>query len=195
MTRLRHIKSLISISMSLGGLAALTLSSTASAQDAPSSPLAGIYACKDKVDPTERLACYDAAVGIIATKEANKEIVTIDAAASETIQREAFGFSLPSLPKLGLPSFGGSKDGTSKSSQSSGPKAQEFPVKRVAKGRDGVLITMENGQIWRGVNGRLNYIPKGDLVATIRKASMGSYRLSLSNGRETVRGLGVRRVE
>lgn len=169
-----------------------TLAMTAFLTAAPAfaqsaSPLADIYACKTKADPAARLACYDAAVGVLETKEANQEIVTIDAAATETLRREAFGFSLPSLPKLGLPKLGGDK--------ADGPKVQDYPVRSVSRGRDGVIITMENGQIWRGVNGRLNYIPKGDLTATIKSASMGSYRLSLSNGQETVRGLGVRRVE
>jgi len=54
---------------------------------------------------------------------------------------------------------------------------------------------MDNGQVWREVSGRLNYVPRGDLTARIKKGAMGSYRLSLSNGKERVRGLGVRRVE
>ncbi|WP_371397512.1 hypothetical protein [Fretibacter rubidus] len=157
----------------------------AAAQTA-SSPLAKIYSCKSETDPMARLACYDSAVGVLEQKEANQEIVAIDAVAAKEIRREAFGFSLPSLPKLGLPKFGG--DGEK-------DDIVELKVRSVSKGRDGIVITMENGQIWRGVNGRLNYIPKGDLTARINAASMGSYRLSLSNGKERVRGLGVRRIE
>lgn len=171
----------------LSGLitAALTITPNASAQ-AANSPLAAVYSCKTETDPTKRLACYDAAVGVLAVKEANQEIVAIDAVAAKEIQREAFGFSLPSLPKLGLPKFGG--DGEK-------DDIVELKVRSVSKSRDGIIITMENGQVWRGVNGRLNYIPKGDLTARIKAASMGSYRLSLSNGKERVRGLGVRRIE
>lgn len=165
------------------------LASPAQANDKnANSPLAGIYACKAESDPTARLACYDAAVGVVAAKEAAQEIVAIDANAAKDIRREAFGFSLPSLPKLGIGRLGGGSD-------TDGPELIELPVASVSKGRNGIVIRMENGQVWRGVNGRLTYIPKGDLVATIRSGSMGSYRLSLSNGKAVVRGLGVRREE
>lgn len=166
-------------------LACLIYAPTTAAQTSDS-PLSSIYLCKAETDPITRLACYDAAVGVLAQKEANEEIVAIDAVAAKEIQREAFGFSLPSLPKLGLPKFGGD---TKKDD------VVELKVRSVSKSRDGIIITMENGQVWRGVNGRLNYIPKGDLTARIKSASMGSYRLSLSNGKERVRGLGVRRIE
>lgn len=173
------------IALPIAVITSLTWSSMATAQD--NSPLESIYRCKTETDPTARLACYDSAVGIIEGKEAKKEIVTIDAKAAKNIQREAFGFSLPSLPKLGLPKFGGSDDKKD--------DIVELEVKSVSKNRNGIIITMKNGQVWRGVNGRLTYIPKGNLTARISSASLGSYRLSLSNGKERVRGLGVRRIE
>ncbi len=151
------------------------------------SPLSSIYACKAVNGSTERLSCYDSAVTILQGREARKEIVTIDSNAAKTIKREAFGFALPSLPKLGLPSIG--------SHAEKGADVLEFPVRSVSKTRHGVVLTMKNGQVWRGVNGRLNYIPKGELTARISRGAVGSYRLSLSNGKERVRGLGVRRVE
>jgi len=125
-------------------------------------------------------------VETLSQREAKKEIVAIDSTTAKTFKREAFGFSLPSLPKLGLPSLGDSDDDDD---------VLEFPVRSVSKTKRGIVITMENGQVWRGVNGRLNYVPKGDLTARISKGAVGSFRLSLSNGKERVRGLGVRRVE
>lgn len=169
----------------------LTLTNPAFAADdvTANSPLSGLYACKAETDPMARLACYDAAVGIVAAKEAAQEIVTIDANAAKDIRREAFGFTLPSLPKLGLGRLGGDDN------DADSPELIELPVASVSKTRNGVVIKMKNGQVWRGVNGRLTYVPKGDLIATIRTGSIGSYRLSLSNGKDTVRGLGVRREE
>ena len=157
----------------------------ASAQTLAESPLSGIYACKVISEPLDRLACYDASVEAVNQKEVKKEIVTIDSTTAKTFKREAFGFSIPSLPKLGLPSAGGDKD----------DNTLELAVSKVDKSRAGITITMKNGQVWREVSGRLNYIPRGDVTARITKGSFGSYRLSLSNGKERVRGLGVRRVK
>ncbi len=154
------------------------------AQIPAESPLSSVYACKAITAPLDRLACFDGAVGTLEQREAKKEIVALDSTTAKTLEREAFGFSLPSLPKLGLPSLGGKAE-----------DALEFPVKSVKESRAGFTITMENGQVWREVSGRLNYIPRGDLTARIKKGAMGSYKLSLSNGKERVRGLGVRRAE
>ena len=167
-------------------LTALITTPQANAQSAPTSPLASVYACKGISEPAARLACFDTTVETLSQREAKKEIVAIDSTTAKTFKREAFGFSLPSLPKLGLPSLGDSDDDDD---------VLEFPVRSVSKTKRGIVITMENGQVWRGVNGRLNYVPKGDLTARISKGAVGSFRLSLSNGKERVRGLGVRRVE
>jgi len=166
-------------------LSALMLTPSAAAQTSETSPLSSLYACKAVTEPMARLACFDASVEVLGQREVNKEIVTIDSTTAKTFKREAFGFSLPSLPKLGLPSLGDSPD----------DDVLEFPVKSVSKTKRGIVITLKNGQVWRGVNGRLNYVPKGDLTARISKGAVGSFRLSLSNGKERVRGLGVRRVE
>jgi len=150
------------------------------------SPLTVLYDCSAITDSTERLACYDKIVASLQQAEEKKEIVAIDAQSAKKLKKEAFGFNLPSLPKLGLPSFGGDDDGE---------ETLEIAIKSVRKGGKGYVFTMENGQVWRETGGRLNYIPKGDLTATIKPASLGSYKLSVNNGKTTVRGLRVKRVE
>lgn len=169
---------------------ALFLASTtlASAQDMPEpgSPLGKLYECASITNSTARLSCFDTNVAVIQKKEETKEIVTIDATAAKSIKREAFGFSLPSLPKLGLPKLGGTDDG---------PDVLTFNVKSVKKRGGNYVFIMENGQMWKQVSGRFNYVPKGDLTATIKTGAIGSYRISVSNGKERVRGMGVRRIE
>lgn len=172
-------------SLVLGLIGTAVTTSSAHAQVPENSPLIQVYSCKAISEPLERLACFDNAVGTLEQREAKKEIVAIDSETAKTFKREAFGFSLPSLPKLGLPSLGDSGE----------DEALELEVKSVNESRVGYTITMKNGQVWREVSGRLNYIPRGDLTATISKGAMGSYLLSLSNGKERVRGLGVRRLE
>ena len=153
-------------------------------------PLSSLYKCAKIIDGSERLACFDSSVAKLHTAEQNKEVVAIDAKAAKKIKREAFGFNLPSLSKIGLPSIGLPKivGGTD-------VESLVVDVKSVRKSGRGYVITMENGQIWKEVGGRLNYIPKGDLKATIKPKCMGSFMLSLNNGKTTVRGLRVRRVE
>lgn len=153
----------------------------------PASPLGKLYECAKITIDTDRLACFDSNVATLQVKEEKKEIVALDAASAKKIKREAFGFSLPSLPKLGLPSLGGG--------DSDGPDVLTFPVKSVKKQGRSYVFYMENGQVWRQVNGKFNYIPKGDLTATIKSGAIGSFRMNLSNGKERVRGMGVRRIE
>jgi len=153
------------------------------------SPLSTLYDCATIEEPEQRLACFDTSVANLRIAEQKKEIVTIDAKAARKIKREAFGFNLPSLSKIGLPKFSLPGGGKNKA------EALVADVKSVRTSGRVLVITLKNGQVWKEVSGRLNYIPKGDLTATIKPKSVGSYVLSLNNGKTTVRGLRVRRVE
>jgi hypothetical protein len=150
------------------------------------SPLSILYDCAGIESPDARLACFDKSVASLKTAEENKDLVAIDAQSAKKLKKEAFGFNLPSLPKIGLPSFGGDKDGK---------ENLVVGVDSVSKGRGGYIFRMENGQVWQQSTGSFNYIPKGDLTATIKPAAMGSFKISLNNGKTTVRGMRVRRIE
>jgi len=89
-------------------LSLLTLDSQAFAQSS-SQPdeLQAIYACKSIEDAGKRLACYDSSVGRFEAAEKSGEVVTVSKTAIEKVERDAFGFNIPSLPSLGK-LFGGS---------------------------------------------------------------------------------------
>jgi hypothetical protein len=166
---------------------------TAQTPPAPAaSPLAPIYACADKTNPTERLACYDAAVGRIKEAEAKSEIVTLDRGRVEQVRREAFGFRMPSLPKLALPMFGGSSNQTSAPAADADIEEQNFAVARVGRSGDRVVIYLDNGQTWRLVESEELNAPRPPFNVKIRSAAMGSYLLTVQ-GRN--KGYRVRRVE
>ncbi len=168
--------------------ATILLGSTkALANPVATSALNTLYGCVEITNDIERLACLDRNLAELRSKEENKEIITIDAKTAKSIQREAFGFSLPTLPKLGLPSFG---DDNNK-----GSDVLTLNVKSVDKRGSKYVFHMENGQIWQQTGGRFNYIPRGDLAATIKSGALGSYKISLSNGNERVRGMKVKRTE
>ncbi len=189
--------SALRITMSLCfGLASLVfIHQTAIAKDKPAadgveSPLSVLYTCSEISDPVKRLACFDRSVAGLRTAEQNKEVVAIDAKVARKIKREAFGFNLPSLSKIGLPKIAlpslGKKDEAD---------MLVADVQSVRKSGRKYVITLKNGQVWRQVGGRLTYVPKGDLKATIKPKSVGSFVLSLNNGKTTVRGLRVRRIQ
>jgi hypothetical protein len=163
------------------------------------SPLEPIYACADKTNPTERLGCFDAAVATIRAKEAKSEIVTFDKQRVEKVRREAFGFSLPSLPKLGFPAFGGAPKADSKDQSVAAVAAEEdieeqsFTVVSTRESAGRVVITLENGQVWRLTEaGELNAAKRPPYKVNIRAAAMGSFILTVE-GRN--KGYRVRRVE
>jgi hypothetical protein len=167
--------------------------------NAVASPLEPIYACADKTNPTERLACFDAAVATIRAKEAKSEIVTFDKQRVEKVRREAFGFSLPSLPKLGFPAFGGGPKADSKDQSVAAVAVEEdieeqsFTVVSTRESAGRVVITLENGQVWRLTEaGELNAAKRPPYKVSIRTAAMGSFILTVE-GRN--KGYRVRRVE
>jgi len=81
---------------------AILFSSQTSAQvaDQPAE-ISAIYNCKAEIDPTKRLACYDAAVGRLEIAQKTGEVVAVSKTQVENVEREAFGFNIPSLPSLG----------------------------------------------------------------------------------------------
>jgi len=91
------------VTISLAILTITSFSAAPSAAQSPTQPneLQAIYACKSIPDAQERLACYDNSVGRFEAAEKNGEVVTVTKTAIEKVERDAFGFNIPSLPSLG----------------------------------------------------------------------------------------------
>lgn len=149
-----------------------------------SSPLSEIYACGQIQDDKARLACYDSKVPVIQEKEARQEIVTVDAVKANEIKREAFGFKMPKISKI------------FKQATETDPKDDILTasVASISGGRKPV-ITLNNGQIWRVIDGKITRRFKGDIEITIKPASLGSYMAALTDGIRRNGGLRVRRIE
>lgn len=149
-----------------------------------------VYACIDIETDDDRLACYDEAVGRLKTAEDTGEITTVSRTEVEQVQREAFGFSLPSLP-----SFTRRADDAG---QDSSPDAVidrvTFGVSEIERTRYGSLfITLDNGQVWRQLGTeRVSYSARRGVESVeIRRAAFGSYKMKLDGGR----AFRVKRVE
>lgn len=169
-------------------LVVLICASGSTIAQAQTSPLSEIYACASITDNADRLACFDKNVPILQVKEEKKEIITLDAEGVKEIERDSFGFSLPSLPKLGI---------LKSKSEKSKKTSQYYGVKSVSTNRKGVTFTMENGHVWKQINGEIGKIPKGTLTAKIKPATMGTFFISVKNedGKGSRKGARFKRVE
>ncbi|WP_339737616.1 hypothetical protein [uncultured Maricaulis sp.] len=86
----------------LSGIAVLT-PATALADD----PVADILACR-AIEPIEaRLACFDSAAATLASAHSSGDIVTVMREDVEAVERDSFGFSMPSLPRFRVPLLAG----------------------------------------------------------------------------------------
>lgn len=111
--------------VSLAGCLALAMTLGTPAMAAP---LDSVFACAETDDAEARLACYDAAVGSLREANASGELMTVTRSEVEAVERDAFGFNLPTLPRLrGL--FGGGDE----SSDAANPPKQNALTAPVVK--------------------------------------------------------------
>jgi hypothetical protein len=155
--------------------AAAALLSSAQAQTPTPTPQAitDVYACAQVQDDAQRLQCYDGAVGRLRQAESAGQVVAVDRQQAREIERDSFGFHLPSLSRL-LPNLEGGDEAIDD---------VQFTVTRVRVSPTGYhTFEMDNGQVWTQVEpqGARN-VREGDVV-TIRRASLGSFRLISSRG-------------
>lgn len=184
----------------VGGSAVLAQTA---APAAPASPLDPLYACTGITDPTERLACFDRTVAELRGREARQDVVAMDRQQVEQVQRESFGFNLPSLPNL----FGGraqtpeqAASRQEREARRAEERAREEALNvqtmtvtqvRVSGGR--TTLTMDNQQVWQFVDaGEITPSRRVPFQVTIRRATLGSFLMSVEGSN---RGYRVRRIQ
>ncbi len=169
------------INISLCASLLLALTPSAVAQEEQRSALDPLYDCQAIEASDERLACYDQVTESLKDAEAAKEISTIRRADVEQVQRESFGFQLPSLPKLFQRNSSGESDATNEEIRS--VSANVINVERNSQSKR-LTVTLDNGQIWRQTDGkRIQYSQRvGVETATIKRAAMGSFKMKLDDG-------------
>ncbi len=178
-------------------LAALLVGAgTANAQQSPSSPgfrppgvMAKVYACAEVAEPQARLACFDAEIAALKAAETSGQFTAVDAARARQIQRESFGFHLPSLPQLGLAPSSRSPEGAA---QRDDLNSQAMKIARAGRFDGRPSFIMENGQIWVVIDTADNRHAKAGANVTIRKAALGSFLMSVEAGGRALR---VRRAQ
>ena len=170
-------------SLLLGAVGISLLSGSAFADG--TSPLESVYACALVQNDSERLACYDAAVGNTKQAEDKGEFTTFTRTEAENVQKDAFGFSLPSLPKFAMPSFGGGEKDGVKTDADGQIEEVELAISDIRNDAYGnVLITFENGQVWVQSDSNKVRVSKKrtPTSASVKRAALGSYLIQLSTG-------------
>jgi hypothetical protein len=163
-------------------LAAAALSALALAGAAAGAPpkaegraglLQGLIDCRKLTDAAARLACYDAAAGAMDQAEAKGDLVVIDREQARSVRRQGFGFNLPSLSLF---------------ERGETPEEVDRVVLTVDSARrDGSgkwILRMEGGQVWRQIDtGELGRDPRAGSTVRVRRATLGSYLLSVEGAR------------
>lgn len=159
-------------------LAALLWPSAGAGAQAPVA-LEKVYACTTLADAGARLACFDEAVAAARSAQDRGEFAAVDAARVREIERESFGFSIPSLPRLVIPA-------------GEGPTPEiESRIVRVGRSEGRPALTLENGQTWVITDSGANRLARAGSPVRIRRASLGSYLMIPEAGA----GLRVRRLQ
>lgn len=167
----------------ISGLAAATvLAGPALARQPVANPTDPIYACASVPEDAARLACYDDAVAALRTKEEAGLVQTIDVAEIEAIEKEAFGFSMPSLPSI----FSRASTSEKKVERE---EVDEISVAvtsaRIQSVTGRAIVTLENGQTWEQIDStkvQASAMRKAK-EARVRKAALGSFMMSVDGGR------------
>ncbi|MEP3072588.1 hypothetical protein [Maricaulis sp.] len=92
---------LFRVGLSVAAVAFLSPGATALQTD----PVDDVLACRSVVDIEARLACFDASAERLATARHSGDIVIVEREDVEAVERDSFGFNLPSLPRFRLPSL------------------------------------------------------------------------------------------
>ncbi len=158
--------------------AALVLASTpAVAKDdpVPSPLIVALEKCLAIPGDTERLACTDVAARKLVAASRSREVVVVDREEMKKTRKSLFGFALPRIALFGK----GGPDDVEEVAKI------DMKVTRVTPlGYGKLAFTMEDGAQWRTTESwQGSPEPKAGDILTIKRATMGSYMISLKGGR------------
>ena len=207
-------------SLALAGFVGLCMTPAGLAQS-QDDPLAPILDCRAIEADAERLACFDAAAAALSGEVETGEVLAVTRQDVEAVERDSFGFNMPSLPRLSLGLLGGGGD-AEREEDAPSPAAvgiadadETEETRIVERSEDGQVdrivmtiesvrefrprrqeFTMANGQVWRQTYAERVRIPRvrdgQPNTAEIRRAAMGSFLLRINGTGSAVRVMRVR---
>ena len=150
------------------GATVLAFAGAGLAADAPKGRAAQLQAvvdCRKEVDPTQRLACYDAAAASLDAAEKAGEVVVVDRAQVREARRAAFGFNFQ------MPEF---MTRDEKPDEIDRITATVESARLDATGK--WVIRLADGAVWRQTDSkRMSRDPRKGSTVEIRTAAMGSF--------------------
>lgn len=156
-----------------GASAAAKDKSKDDASTAPPAVYKAVLDCRTVADAAQRLACYDATVGAMASATDKKDLVVIDRETIRATKRGLFGISLPKI-KI----FGGNDDEEVNQIEST--------INAAYAAKDGMSVfALADGSRWKQTEGRFTY-PKPGQKILIKRAALGSFMAQV-NGQPGVR--------
>ena len=179
----RRAAAALALGVLAGGIAAPAFAAPApnvTAQRAQQ--LQALTECRKVTEPTARLACYDKAAAALDEAEAKGDVVVVNREQARQVRRQAFGFTMPSITLF---------ERGEKAEEVAATESTIAEAKRLNTGRWQIRLA-DNGGLWVQIDAtEIPLDPKvGDRVK-IRKASLGSYQMTIANQREVK----VHRVE
>lgn len=138
---------------------------------APPEVFTRVTECRQIVDPTERLACYDRAVAALAGAQARQQVVVVDQEQIRQTRRGLFGLDLPNIGRL--------------FSHEEGLREITAKLRSADLGGNGRWVfTLEDGSVWRATESRpFSREPRAGMQIRIRQAALGSYMANIAGQR------------
>ena len=154
--------------------AVMVLSATGALAQSPerADVLESLAACRTQSDPAQRLACYDAAAAALDEAERAGDVVVLDREQMLETRRGLFGFAMPSLDIF---------------NRGDGDLVEEidnvsYVVRTAREFRDDEWVfTMEDGSVWRQIDGRMWGRPRAGQTAVVRSAALGSFMMNVGD--------------
>lgn len=146
---------------------------------APSPLITAIDRCRQIPDPTQRLACYDAAAGELVKATNSGSVAVVDQNEVKKVRHSLFGFSLPKIPFF-------SGDTTANEAQNQ----LDSTITSVRELNNGYfrIVIADNNAVWETTDDYTSFDPpKPGQKIEIVKGALGNYFLRI-NGQLGVRG-------
>jgi hypothetical protein len=141
--------------------------------------LQAVVECRAIKDREARLNCFDAAAAKLDEAEASGQVVVVEKQQIQTVKREAFGLTLPSLDLFGR---------SAKSAAAVDVDRVTETVKTARRGPDNRwVVELETGAVWRQIDeNEIARDPRPGSKVEIKKAALGSFVMKV-DGQSAVR--------
>ncbi|WP_172448466.1 hypothetical protein [Caulobacter mirabilis] len=160
---------------------AVTVQAAEPVAKARAGALQAVVDCRKITDGAERLACFDRTTASLDAAEKAGDVVVVDRAQVQEARKAAFGFNFR------MPSFMSGGNSAKPETEAEGIDSLESTVESARQGGDGKwTIRLPDGAIWIQTDNERIRPPKAGSKVLIRKATMGSYFLSV-DGQRSVR--------